>query len=290
MKSICCIGHITKDHIVTPKLDRYLPGGTAFYFAHGMSHLQHHEHFSLVTAMATEDIQAADDIRSLGIDVTVFPSRHTVFFENIYGINTDNRQQRVKAKADAFTVEELQSIEADIFHLGSLLADDFSIDVLRHLHEKGCLSVDAQGYLREVRGDKVYPIDWTNKREALQLINILKVNEHEMEVLTGLHTAPEAARQLATWGVEEVVVTLGSLGSIIYADGQLYTIPAYPPTQIVDATGCGDTYMAGYLYMRSQGATVREAGCFAAAMSTLKLEGNGPFNRTETDILRLIHS
>ena len=48
------------------------------------------------------------------------------------------------------------------------------------------IAVDSQGYLREVRDTHVYPIDWTDKREALQYIHFLKVNEHEMEVLTGL--------------------------------------------------------------------------------------------------------
>ena len=36
---------------------------------------------------------------------------------------------------------------------------------------------------------------------------------------------------------------------------------AYPPKDIVDATGCGDTYATGYLYMRNKGASYEEAGC-----------------------------
>lgn len=70
----------------------------------------------------------------------------------------------------------------------------------------------------------------------------------------------EAALKLANWGVKEVLLTLGSMGSVIYADGEFHEIPAYPPTEIVDATGCGDTYMAGYLYMRNKGASYKEAG------------------------------
>lgn len=78
-----------------------------------------------------------------------------------------------------------------------LLADDFSLDVVKYLSTKGILAVDAQGYLREVRGEKVYPIDWTDKVEALKYIDILKVNEHEMEVLTGQTDIKQAALQLA---------------------------------------------------------------------------------------------
>lgn len=78
------------------------------------------------------------------------------------------------------------------------------------------MAVDSQGYLREVRDTHVYPVDWTDKREALQYIHFLKVNEHEMEVLTGLSDPHEAARKLHEWGVKEVLVTLGSMGSLIY--------------------------------------------------------------------------
>lgn len=88
--------------------------------------------------------------------------------------------------------------------------------------------MDAQGYLREVRGENVYPVDWTGKEEALKHIHILKVNEHEAKVLTGLSDYQAAALQLAKWGVKEVLLTLGSEGSLIYAEGHFYQIPAYP--------------------------------------------------------------
>lgn len=267
-----------------------MPGGTSYYFSHGISHLKDTKHYQLVTALAPSEFKAVEEIRAKGIKVTVIPSHRTVYFENTYGENQDNRSQRVLAKADPFTVEQLENINAHIFHLGSLLADDFSLDVVKYLSTKGILAVDAQGYLREVRGEKVYPIDWTDKVEALKYIDILKVNEHEMEVLTGQTDIKQAALQLAEWGVKEVLITLGSLGSIIYAEGTFHKIPAYPPKDIVDATGCGDTYATGYLYMRNKGASYEEAGCFAAAMSTLKLEASGPFSKTEEDVWNIIRT
>lgn len=267
-----------------------MPGGTSYYFSHGISHLKDTKHYQLVTALAPSEFKAVEDIRAKGIRVTVIPSQRTVYFENTYGENQDNRSQRVLAKADPFTVEQLQNINAHIFHLGSLLADDFSLDVVKYLSEKGILAVDAQGYLREVRGERVYPIDWTDKLEALKYIDILKVNEHEMEVLTGHKDIKQAALQLAEWGVKEVLITLGSLGSVIYAEGRFHKIPAYPPKDIVDATGCGDTYATGYLYMRNKGVSYEKAGCFAAAMSTLKLEASGPFSKTEEDVWDIIRT
>ena len=116
----------------------------------------------------------------------------------------------------------------------------------------------------------------------------MKANEAEMEVLTGCSEPHEAALLIADWGVKEVLLTLGDKGSLIYAQGEFHEIPAYPALQITDATGCGDTYMVGYLYMRNKGASHREAGCFAAAMCTIKLQSHGPFCGTEEAINNVI--
>ena len=288
MNKICCIGHITHDKIITPETEVDMPGGTSYYFAHAMYHLNGGKDFQLVTSLAKTDMQAVTDLRKLGINVSVVPSRHTVYFENKYGENQNNRTQRVLAKADPFTVESLKNLKASVFHLGSLLADDFSLQVIESLAGRGEVSVDSQGYLREVRGEKVYAVDWKEKREALRHIDVLKVNEYEMEVLTGHNDAHDAALQLAAWGVKEVCVTLGNYGSVILEDNHFYDICAYSPLRVVDATGCGDTYSTGYLYMRSRGANPSEAGHFAAAMSTLKLEANGPFAQTEDDVWHTI--
>ena len=288
MTDICCIGHITRDRIITPTRTASLSGGTSYYFAHGINHLPHDVSFKLITSLAKSDMAAVDEMRAVGIDVDVIESRETVFFENKYEANMNNRTQRVLAKADPFTVDKLWGVEARYIHLGSLLADDFPIEVMAYLKNRGVLSVDAQGFLRYVEGEKVYQCDWANKLEALKLIDILKVNDFEIESLTGYSDLHTAARQLADWGVHEVLITLGSYGSIIYVNGTYYEIPAYEPLNIVDATGCGDTYATGYLYMRSRGAGYDEAGRFAAAMSTIKLQQTGPFDKTIEDIEKVL--
>ena len=288
MKDICCIGHITKDKIITPRHTVYMAGGTSFYFSYAFSHLPQNVSFQLVTKLGESEMQSVEDMRKAGIDVQVYPSRHTVYFENKYGENQNDRTQRVLERADPFTIDEMQEVDAGVYHLGSLLSDDFSADVVKYLSTKGRISIDAQGYLREVRGEKVYPIDWAEKREILAHTDIIKVNEHEMEVITGFTDPRAAALRLAEWGVKEVCVTLGSEGSIILADGKFYDIPAYEPKEIVDATGCGDTYSAGYLWCRAQGMGFEESGKFAAAMCTLKLEHSGPFDRDIDDVRRVM--
>lgn len=289
MHDLCCIGHITLDKIVTPRNTVHMAGGTAFYFSHAIKHFNDID-FTLITALAESEMKEVERLRSEGIDVSVMPSKHSVYFENIYGENQDNRTQRVLAKADPFTIDYLKDAEAKIFHLGSLLADDFSLDVVRFMAGRGLVSADSQGYLREVRDENVYAIDWEEKEEALKYIHFLKANEHEMEVLTGFNDVKSAARRLYEWGVKEVLITLGSLGSVVYDGQTFYRIPAYKPREVVDATGCGDTYMTGYLYQRAKGAGIEEAGRFAAAMSTLKIEASGPFNGTKEDVIHCMET
>ncbi len=286
---LCCVGYITKDRVITPQKAVDMPGGTAYYFAEAIRHLST-DGFQLVTAVEESQLPVVDDMRSKGIDVFSLPTRQSVCFENIYGDNLNDRRQRVTALPDPFTVEGLSAINADVVHLGSLLHDDFPLDVIRHLSSHSLLCADVQGFLREVRGQEVCHTDWDEKHEALKYIHTLKANEQEMEVVTGADDPHEAALTLADWGVREVLLTLGDKGSLIYTRGQFHDIPAYPTMKIVDATGCGDTYMAGYLYMRGRGADYDEAGRFAAAMCTIKLQGYGPFSGTEQAIRAIMSS
>jgi sugar/nucleoside kinase (ribokinase family) len=266
-----------------------MPGGTSFYVSGAIRYLKGID-YALVTAVGASEMAAVDGLRANGVRVTVHPSTYSVCFENIYGENRNYRTQCVRAKADPFTVDQLKDTEADIFHLGALLADDFPLDVIKYLAGKALVSVDSQGYLREVRDTQVYAIDWKEKKEALKYVHFLKVNEHEMTVLTGYTDVPSAAGQLAGWGVEEVLITLGDMGSTLYDGNTFYRIPAYQPHEIVDATGCGDTYMAGYLYQRAKGAGMEEAGRFAAALSTLKIERSGPAQASCEDVVRCMQT
>ncbi len=290
-KQILCIGHITHDRIITPQQPDGVDcaGGTAYYVAWAMQHLPHDASFGVITAVGDDLKHEVRQLQEAGIDITDLGSPTSVFFENKYGENMNNRKQRVLSKAAPFTVEQLREAEADVFHLGTLLQDDFSPEVVEYLAGKGRVCVDVQGYLREVRDNKVFAVDWCDKLRVLKSTDILKVNEHEIDVLTdGEKDLHRAARLIRSWGVREVLITLGSYGSVIYADDQFYEIPGYPPHLVVDATGCGDTYAAGYLYARSHGASYDEAGRLAAAMCTLKLEHTGPFDATIDDVRHIL--
>ncbi|MEO6187895.1 MAG: PfkB family carbohydrate kinase [Ginsengibacter sp.] len=286
MYDICCVGHITLDKVVTPDSVVEMPGGTSFYFSKAICNMD--VSFLLVTSLAEKEMNFVRDLRDDNIEVKAFPCENTVYFENIYPENKDHRTQKVSQTADPFNIEQLKEVDAKIFHLGPLLANDISLEVIKSLAARGKVSLDVQGFLRTVQNNNVYPIDWTDKKEALKNVHILKANESEMEVLTGQKDIRRGARLLKDWGVQEVVITLGSIGSVIFTDGVFYDIPAFAPSRISDTTGCGDTYMAGYLYKRIKSAGIQEAAEFGATMASLKIESPGPFTGSEQHVVEFL--
>lgn len=286
MYDICCIGHITLDRVMTHTSEKHMAGGTSFYFSKALRYMD--IKYGLVTAVAESELHFVEMLMTDGTAVNVFPSAKTVYFENIYSENLDQRTQRVLQEADPFTVAQLSDINAAIFHLGPLLANDIPLSLIRDLSDRSKVSLDVQGYLREVRDHQVCAVDWPEKKEALRYVNIVKADEAELEVLVGCKGIQEGAMILAEWGVQEVVITRASQGSVIYADGVFYDIPAFKPAVEADATGCGDTYMAGYLFKRAKGADIQASGEFGAAMASLKMESSGPFNGKEEDILDML--
>jgi sugar/nucleoside kinase (ribokinase family) len=183
MYDICCIGHITLDKVITANSEKLMAGGTSFYFSNALSNMD--VNYCLITSLAESEMHFVDDLRANGITVIALASKHTVYFENNYSKNLYHRTQRVLQTADSFTVEQLQDVEAAIFHLGPLLANDIPLMLIKDLANRGKVSLDVQGYLRKVENKNVQAIGWQDKKEALKYIDILKADEAEMEMLTG---------------------------------------------------------------------------------------------------------
>lgn len=77
-------------------------------------------------------------------------------------------------------------------------------------------------------------------------------------------------------GLRYAVFTMGSRGSII-ASRELATpirVPAFK-VPVVDSTGCGDAYCAGFLVGLSRGWSIEDCGLFGAAASALVITGLG---------------
>ncbi|KQX82008.1 MULTISPECIES: ribokinase [unclassified Streptomyces] len=110
--------------------------------------------------------------------------------------------------------------------------------------------------------------------ELLAVTDLLVPNEHEAATLTGRTDPREAATALLD-SVPEVVITLGSSGSLYATRGaQPLTVPA-PRVTAVDSTGAGDTFVGALAVALGEGRPVREALAWASAAAALSVQRPG---------------
>ncbi len=98
-------------------------------------------------------------------------------------------------------------------------------------------------------------------------IDILFGNEAEALRLTGAASVDDAAKQVQGW-CPLAALTLGADGSLIVTPDELHRVAAAPVDRVVDTTGAGDLFAAGFLYGLTHGADPAECarlGGIAAA-------------------------
>ncbi|MCT7981780.1 PfkB family carbohydrate kinase [Laspinema sp. A4] len=284
MFDVCVIGHVTQDRIkIDGKIVQEMAGGTAIYTAIALKTLGLNVAV-LTKTSASDRSPLLEELKNRGIAVFWLESPETTQFENSYQRDRlDSRQQRVQAIASPFTPPDLGQIPARLFHLGALTNQEMSLEFLQAVFAtQALISLDGQGFLRQVIHQKVQAMDWAEKVSGLAGVHILKVDIEEAQLLSGKTDLEAAAIALNQWGVREVLITAGSRGSWVYQSGTLEQIPAFAPTTSVDPTGCGDTYIAGYLYSRLTGEPCHLAARFAAQVATRKLEQFGPLREWQT--------
>lgn len=93
-------------------------------------------------------------------------------------------------------------------------------------------------------------------------VSILFSNEAEMASLgkAGVHSSAE---MISGW-VDELIVTKGANGASIFAGEEQVSVPAMPIGKVVDTTGAGDLFAAGYLFGRVTGASLLQSAELAS--------------------------
>ncbi len=186
-------------------------------------------------------------------------------------------------------------IEAyDAVVLGPIL-QEVSTELIHYLRESydGKLLLDPQGMLRTVQKDEVVHVKPEGIEKAIGVCDIVKPNELECEVLTGIDPrkdARAAAKLIKSWGPDLVIITLAELGSVIYDGQEFIEIPPYQTTML-DPTGAGDTYAGGFLFALLSGNDIEFSGRFASCVSSIMIEHMGPeFPLDRDEVLRRMES
>ncbi len=283
---VLCIGNYTKDTIITPTGVRYVDGGGMNYAAHAASRLGFK--VAVVTRLAKEDRRVVDKFTQCGIDcfATYTPSSTLMQLE-YPTLDPDIRNLSVARTAGSITLAEVDGLQARAAVISSSLRGEVGLGVIRRLKEKKIIvAADMQGFVRVLEGQSLSYRPWAEMAATLAQVDILKSDAVEAEFLTGEKDILAAARAYAAMGPKEVVLTHKD-GLLIYANGETHEMRFYP-ARLDGRSGRGDTCIGAYTALRLVKPPA-EAGIWAAAVTSLKMETLGPFNRSVAEVEALIH-
>src|SRR4051812_43170156 len=109
---------------------------------------------------------------------------------------------------------------------------------------------------------------------ALPHVDWFMPNDDQAMKLTGADDVESAARALIDRGVRGVAATCGAQGSLVVTAEETVRVPAFE-TEVVDTSGCGDSYVAGFLRGLHEGMSVEEAAQLGSACASLVAQGLG---------------
>jgi sugar/nucleoside kinase (ribokinase family) len=278
---IAYVGHYTKDIIVYPDLTRTVDGGAFNYGANVAVRMGLKT--AVVTRLAREDWRVVEELQRLGVTVFARATPASTLLRLVYPTaNLDERTIELLSSAGPFTLGEVAGLEAKAFAIGASVRGEVPAEVVAALAQKGgILALDVQGFIRVVRDGILTFDDWPGKESILRHVTVLKTDAVEAKALTGKSDRYAAAQQLATLGPREVLLT-HSGGVLVYHDGVCSEAP-FVPQEVRGRSGRGDTCTSAYLSRRLT-ASPAEAVTWAAAVTSLKLEAEGPFRRDVSEV------
>ncbi len=280
-------GNYTKDTIITPNGTRYVDGGGFNYAAHAGISLGLKT--AAVTRLALEDKKVVDAIESDGIDCypTYTPSSTLMTLE-YKTENVDIRNLYVKGVAGTITASQFDGLEAKAIVISPSLRGEVEPIFFETMRERSgtILSADVQGFVRVLRDQTLVYEPWDEMAEVLRNVDILKSDAVEAEFLTGKKDIEKAARSFASLGPKEIILTHKD-GVLIYAQGKTYQYKFFVNT-LDGRSGRGDTCVGTYVAKRLS-LSPAEAGKWAAAVTSLKMEKLGVFDRSISDVEAFIH-
>ena len=270
-------GNYTKDTIITPDGIRVVDGGGMNYAANVGARLGIKA--AVITRLAKEDQHVVDAIQSAGIDCYPFYSETSTVMTLEYKTrNVDERNLYIKSTAGTILPDYLDDFQAKAIAVSPSLRGEVEPDFFSLLRQRPdtLLAVDVQGFVRVLRDETLVYEPWPEMPEVLVNLDILKSDAVEAEFLTGEKDIEKAAAVYAGMGVKEIVLT-HSDGVLIYADGECHHFQ-FHASSMAGRSGRGDTCMGSYVAKRIS-LPPREAGKWAAAATSLKVERVGVFNR-----------
>ncbi len=252
-----CIGHCCHDLVD----GSYILGGSASYSSFLSSA------WGLETSVLTsfgKDFLFKDRFEELGIDLLNMPAEHTTVFQNTYLDN--NRIQYLKSRAETITSAALASKNRDYDIVQFCpIADEIASDLFT-IFPESLKVASIQGFLRQWDKTGLVSLKEMNW-EWLKNMDIIFLSTEDIQ------EAPHYLNDIIAH-CNHIVVTDNENGATVSYINESYHYPSIP-TQVVDATGAGDTFATAYALDYYQQKNITSACAFAHSAASLIIETVG---------------
>lgn len=270
--SLIVVGSIALDTVTTPNGgEREGLGGSATYFSASSGILCRPQ----VIAVLGEDFDRSrlDFLEQRGVDLSQVYVRKgkTFHWQGTYGEELGEATTLctdLNVFADfAPRLSESQK-NCDFLFLGNILPQ-LQLEVVEQAHAH-FVAADTMNLWINTENETL--------RKVLAKINLLVLNETEARLLSGENSIVASAREIQKMGPQTVVIKRGAYGAFMLHDDKIFMCPAYPTQNVVDPTGCGDTFAGGLLgTLARHGAvndeTLREGIVVGTALASFTIEG-----------------
>jgi 2-dehydro-3-deoxygluconokinase len=217
------------------------------------------------------------DVNLRGID---FESSVTTTNELIYALDGTKELKYLK-QAGPITADDIpdELRHAAAFHVCPL---DYEVplDTVLWIRKLGrVMSVDMGGYggahiCRATAAQKKF--SRADLGTLIQCFDIVKASDEDARLIFADDrlSEEETAQRFVNWGARIGIVTQGARGSLVFTGKERYRVPAIPG-RVIDVTGGGDSYLAGFLAEFLRTGNPWESGVFAAAVALCVIEKTG---------------
>lgn len=304
---IALVGHITEDVLILlDSIRAESIGGMVSYAGGVLSNLGCH--IGIVSIVGKNfPLKYENYFKGLDIDMEGFHKDSEYTTRSVLTqINEKDRDFVIEHMADMLLPHHIPKryLGAQIFYFGPLnsflavktssgikkIHDELPLETIKYVakNSNAIIMVDAQGYTRvkDETGKNTWTT-WDDKEEFYRYIDILKVNDYPEAALVADTEDPiEAARKIyielqaahkdtGHLGNEIVIVTMGKEGALVVEDSIIYHINAAIPEKVVDTTGAGDSFGAGFIWSYMQGFSAAESAITGSIVASYVIERLG---------------
>ena len=269
------VGSVAFDTLhIAGQAHRRILGGSAVYASLAASHFAG---VQLVGVVGRDfPLSAMAMLRERGIDLEglEIAEGDTFHWEGRY---SDDLSSRTTLGTDLNVFADFRPSVPESFRTPSyaLLANidpGLLLEVLDQIQKPRLTVTDTMNFWIDTRRPEL--------ERLLERTDLLVFNDEEARQLSGENNLVKAAEAVRRLGPRHIIIKKGEHGALLFGDDGIFSIPAWPLSEVTDPTGAGDTFagaLLGYLARsdRVSSGTLRTAMVYGTALASFCVTGVG---------------